>query len=107
MDYQRFKIEYGKCRTDKWGHMFPSTYHCEYTNNLQEALDRAKELSKTKKWKNCSINVLDLRGPVDTKYYMEYGQIPDQIPEYETWLIYSYENGVLWTNDNYPGLKAS
>lgn len=49
MNYGRFKIEYGKCRTDKWGHMFPSTYHCEYTNNLQEAFDRAKELSKTKR----------------------------------------------------------
>ena len=34
MNYGRFKIEYGKCRTDKWGHMFPSTHHCEYTNNL-------------------------------------------------------------------------
>lgn len=103
MDYQRFKIEYGKCRTDKWGHMFPSTYHCEYTNNLQEALDRAKELSKTKRWKNCSINVLDLRGPVDTSTYDE----GEQIPEYETWLLYSFENGRMWTNNNYPGLKAS
>lgn len=103
MNYGRFKIEYGKCRTDKCGHMFPSNFHCEYTNNLQEALDRAKELSKTKKWKNCSINVLDLCGPVCAEYYQE----DEQMPEYETWLIYSYENGVLWTNDNYPGLRAS
>jgi hypothetical protein len=103
MNYQRFKIEYGKCRTDKWGHMFPSNFHCEYTNDLQEALDRAKELSNTKRWKNCSINVLDLRGPVCAEYYQE----GEQLPEYETWLIYSYENGVLWTNDNYPGLRAS
>lgn len=89
MKDSRFIVEWGKCPTDKWGHLLPSKLHtCGYSSR-DEALTAAEMLSSQKKWRNCSVNVLDRQGPTLANHYDE----DEPLPEHETWVIASYENG--------------
>ena len=78
----RYKIEYFRMKTDKWGHILPCEVYLEYANTLTEAENKAHEISL--KFKKYSVNVYDLQG---------YGKV--------TWLVGGYEKGVYYKNDNY------
>lgn len=82
----RFKIQYGKTRTDKWGHILPSLMYDVFKGTLEEAVKTATEISN--KYKSYDVLVIDRRGP--------------ELEEGRTWLVYSYKGGVcIFKNEDY------
>ena len=79
-----FKIEISKCKTDRWGHILPSSdmqpLFCE---TLDEAVKQAVTLSN--KYKKNDVSVLDLNGPIE---YPEDGLST-------IWCVCAYKGGKL------------
>ena len=57
----RFKIEYSKTKTDRWGHILPSQMFTEFADTQLDAEVKAVAISS--KHKKYDVNVLDTEGP--------------------------------------------
>ena len=57
----RFKIEYSKTKTDRWGHILPSPVMVEFVDDLAEAEEKARVISSKNKKRD--VNVFDTEGP--------------------------------------------
>lgn len=92
METMRYKIEYSRTRTDRWGHILPSpSMRVEWAATLEEA--RSKALCISKAFKKWDVNVLDKKGPKLDE---------EDVAGATTWGVCGYLNGrLIDTNDLY------
>ena len=82
----RYKIEYSRTKTDRWGHFITSPFQTEFANNLEEAEDRARILST--KLKKHDVTVFDTEGP--------------QFRDVTAWCVYGFKGGRrIFVNEDY------
>lgn len=78
-----YKVEYSKAKYDRWGHEVCSSTFTLLVDDLDIAINRAKEIS-SKRSKH-DVNVYDLNGP--------------EIEGGKTWLLLAFKAGnVIWDN---------